>query len=294
MAFEELSARLAGVVATAVTPFTSDGALDEAAHTALLERLAVAGVPAIEVNGHAGEFDALSAGEAARVLEVATGVARPRAAVLCGVGRDVSTAAAAARHARDAGADAVSVHPPAPHAGPGAGWIAYHAAIASAVPEIGVVVRLADERLSGTLLARLGERCPNVVGAVCDVADPVWFGSFARDAGLERFVWLTGGGELTAPAHAVLGARGFTSALATVRPDLALAVQTALVKGDLPEAVRLWEVVRPFEELRARGGAAVVKEALTAQGLCHRTVRPPHAPLSRAEQSSVWSLLSAW
>ncbi len=65
----------------------------------------------------------------------------------------------------------------------------------------------------------------------------------------------------------------------------------ALRAGDYPAAMKVWERIRRFEELRAADGSAdnvsVVKEALASLGLCRRDVRPPGRPLPQSERAEV-------
>ena len=173
----------------------------------------------------------------------------------------------------------VMVHQPVhPYVSQG-GWVDYHRAIAEAVPELGVVPYIRNARLTGARLAELADACPNVVGVKYAVPDAARFAAFARDAGLERFVWVAGLAEPYAPSYFSAGATGFTSGLVNVAPAVSLNMIEALRSGDYPAAMKVWEQIRRFEELRAANGSAnnvtVVKEALASLGLCRREVRPP-------------------
>jgi 4-hydroxy-tetrahydrodipicolinate synthase len=101
-----------------------------------------------------------------------------------------------------------------------------------------------------------------------------------------------------APYFWLAGARGFTSGLANVRPDLSLALLACLRAGDYNGAMRLWATIKPFEDLRARwnngNNVAVVKEALAQLGYCQRAVRPPLSGLSESEQAEVGAILAGW
>jgi 4-hydroxy-tetrahydrodipicolinate synthase len=178
------------------------------------------------------------------------------------------------------------------------GWVAYHRAIADAVPELGVVLYVRNTRVGGEQLARLGEASPNVIGVKYAVPDPVRFASVARTAGLDRFVWLAGLAEPSAPGYWAAGATGFTSGLANVDPARSLRLLAALRAGDYPAAMRVWESIRPFEELRAAGesehNVSVVKEALAQLGVCSAEVRPPSSRLDSAGRAAVAELLRGW
>lgn len=295
---ETLRAALSDVVAIPVTPFTEDGSVDQATHLALLRRLLDGGVRTLTPNGNTGEFYALTPQERRLVVELTVAEAAGRAVVLVGVGHDVPTAIGAARHARDAGAAMVMVHQPVhPYVAAG-GWVDYHRAIADAVPELGVVPYIRNAGLAGRHLAALGEACPNVIGVKYAVPDAAHFAAFARDAGLDRFVWVAGLAEPYAPSYFSAGATGFTSGLVNVAPTMSLTMLEALRAGDYPTAMRVWERIRRFEELRAVDSSAnnvtVVKEALAVLGLCRRDVRSPSRLLEEPERAEVATIVKEW
>lgn len=293
-----LKAALADVVAIPVTPFAEDGSIDTTAHRALLRRLLDGGVRIVTPNGNTGEFYALTPDERRTVTELTIEEAGGRATVLVGVGHDVPTAVAAAEHARDAGAEMVMVHQPVHPYISQEGWIDYHRAIAQAVPELGVVPYIRNPLLAGERLAELADTCPNVIGVKYAVPDAARFGAFARDAGLERFVWVAGLAELYAPSYFATGATGFTSGLVNVAPGVSLAMLGALRAGDYAAAMKVWEQIRRFEDLRADRQSAnnvtVVKEALAALGLCRRDVRAPSRVLPEAQRAEVADLVAGW
>jgi 4-hydroxy-tetrahydrodipicolinate synthase len=296
--FEAGRTALADVVAIPVTPFAADGTIDHEAHRTLLRRMLDAGIRTLTPNGNTGEFYALAPEERRLVTEATLAEAGERAVVLVGVGHDVPTAVASARHAREHGARMVMVHQPVhPYVAQG-GWVDYHRAIAEAVPDLGVVPYLRNAQLPGERLAELADACPNVIGVKYAVPDAARFAAFARDAGLDRFVWVAGLAEPYAPAYFSAGATGFTSGLVNVAPAVSLNMLEALRAGDYPAAMKVWEQIRRFEELRAEGGSAnnvtVVKEALASLGLCRRDVRPPSRPLPRGGRAEVAAIAAGW
>ncbi|AGS68778.1 dihydrodipicolinate synthase family protein [Streptomyces collinus] len=296
--FEAQRAALADVVAIPVTPFAADGSVERDTHRALLRRLLDGGITTLTPNGNTGEFYALTPEERRLVTELTVEEAGDRAAVLVGVGHDLPTATGSARHARDLGAGMVMVHQPVHPYVSAAGWVDYHRAIAEAVPELGVVPYVRDARLTGARLAELADHCPNVIGVKYAVPDAARFAAFARDAGLDRFVWVAGLAEPYAPSYFSAGATGFTSGLVNVAPAVPRNMLDALRSGDYPAAMRVWERIRRFEELRAAHGSAdnvtVVKEALAALGLCRRDVRPPSRPLPEERRAEVAAIAAGW
>jgi 4-hydroxy-tetrahydrodipicolinate synthase len=298
MGFDELRRRLADVVAIPVTPFDERGELDEPAHVKVVRRMADGGVRVLTPNGNTGEFYALTEPETRRALDLTVATAGDATTILAGVGHSTGDAVAAAKYAARAGAHAIMIHQPVHPYASSAGWIEYHRAIADAVPELGVVLYLRSTRIEGEHIARLGDASPNVVAVKYAVPDPVRFASVARDAGLDRFTWLAGLAELSAPGYWVAGATGFTSGLANVDPALSLRLLSALRAADYPEAMRVWERIRPFEALRAAGEAennvSVVKEALAQLGVCRADIRPPSHLLDADGRAAVTSMLTDW
>ncbi|UKD52888.1 dihydrodipicolinate synthase family protein [Amycolatopsis sp. FU40] len=297
MAFEKQRQRLAGVVAIPVTPFTAAGDVDAETYERLVERLVLSGVEVVTPNGNTGEFYALEEQETRQCLEVTAKAAR-EASVLAGVGHDVRTAVKAAKHARASGADMVMIHQPVHPYVSRAGWIDYHRAIANEVPELGVVLYVRNPAIEGEDLAQLADVAPNVLGVKYAVPDPVRFRTVARDAGYERFVWIAGLAELSAPGYFAVGATGFTSGLANVAPQISLDLFRRLRNRDFDGAMEIWDRIRPFEEMRAAHGNAnnvsVVKDALSQLGLCRPDVRPPSRLLTAAERDQLFGILSSW
>jgi 4-hydroxy-tetrahydrodipicolinate synthase len=300
-AAQDLRQALATVVAVPVTPFHADGNPDWDTYAALTGRLIDGGITVITPNGNTGEFYALSPAEARQAAETAAGTCLRRGQgieLLAGVGHDIATAVEAAGHARDQGIRMIMIHQPVHPYVSREGWIDYHAAIAGAVPDLGVVLYVRNERITGADIAALADRAPNVIGVKYGVRDASAFAAVARDAGIDRFTWLAGAAELTAPSYWASGAHGFTSGLASVDPALPLAMLGALRGHDFGEAMKIWEKVRRFEELRAADANAdnvsVVKEALAQLGLCTPDVRPPSRLLPPAIKQEIKQILTSW
>jgi 4-hydroxy-tetrahydrodipicolinate synthase len=294
---DTLRQALATAVVVPVTPFAG-GDPDWDTYAALINRLISSGITVITPNGNTGEFYTLSQPEARHALETAAQAADGRVQLLAGVGHDIATATEAARHAGDHGAAMIMIHQPVHPYLSSEGWIDYHAAIAGAVPGLGIVIYIRNERITGQHIAELAHRAPNLIGVKYAVRDATKFAAVARDGGLGRLTWLAGAAELTAPAFWAVGARGFTSGLANVNPGLALDLLSALRAGDFAAAMVSWESARRFEELRLADASAdnvsVVKEALAQLGLCRADVRPPSRRLPQHIKDEITGLLKGW
>jgi 4-hydroxy-tetrahydrodipicolinate synthase len=284
------------VVTINVTPFAAAGGIDVEAYATLVDRCVSAGIDVVTANGNTGEFYALDRAEQAVAVRTTVSAATGRAVVLAGVGYAAQEAAAAAVEATAAGADGVMVHQPVHPYQSTDGWVEYHRQVADAIPDHGVVCYVRNPAIGSAAFVRLAEACPNVVGVKYAVPDPIGLADIVRVVGTDRLVWSCGLAESWAPYFWFSGARGFTSGLATVAPAQSLALLDRLRKGDVAEAMALWQRLRPFEEMRARQHSAlnvsVVKEALAQLGLCRADVRPPIGPLTEAERAEVRTILA--
>jgi 4-hydroxy-tetrahydrodipicolinate synthase len=72
----------------------------------------------------------------------------------------------------------------------------------------------------------------------------------------------------------------------------------ALRANDFGAAMKVWESVRRFEELRLADSSAdnvsVVKEAMAQLGLCRADVRPPSRPLPANLKQEISRILAGW
>ncbi|TQM09698.1 dihydrodipicolinate synthase family protein [Pseudonocardia kunmingensis] len=298
MDLTQLRRELAAVVAIPVAPFAEDGHLDEQAFRRVLARMVDGGVRVLTPNGNTGEYYALSTAERCRVLDLTVELGHDRAVTMAGVGGSVPDAIEAAVHARGAGAEAIMIHqPPHPYVS-SAGWVEYHARIAASVPELGVIPYLRNPAISGADVAELARRSPNFVAVKYAVPDATCFARVRQDSGDADLVWIAGLAELSAPGYFAYGATGFTSGLVNVAPRLSLDMHKALSSSDRDAALRLWESIRPFEELRVGANSehnvSIVKEALAQLSLCRRDVRPPISVLPEALRARVAACLAEW
>ncbi len=289
---------LATVVAIPVTPFDATGAVDYPAYRRVIERLIEGGISVLTPNGNTSEFYSLTPDESKRILEATLEAAAGRALVLAGVGHDAISAGRAARHAQQAGAQAVMVHQVVHPFRSTEGWVAYHRQIAEAAPDVALVPYIRDGGLNAAALSALLDACPTVAAVKYAVNDSLLFSTVAEAVGLERITWICGVAEAWAPFFWVGGASGFTSGLANANPTLSVDLLRCLNTGDLASARRVWALAAPFEALRARrsnaNNVSVIKEALAQLDICDRRVRPPISELPDAERAEVSAILSTW
>jgi 4-hydroxy-tetrahydrodipicolinate synthase len=298
MSIEQLRHALETVVGITVTPFDEQGEPDYQAYGRVVAHSVDAGVTAVTSNGNTSEFYSLTPRELTRSLATTVAAVEERATVIAGVGYNVVQAVEMARVAAETGAHAVMVHQPVHPYQSMEGWVAYHQAIADAIPELGVVPYVRSPRIAGSALAALADACPNVVGVKYAVPDPLALPGLIDAVGPGRWAWVCGLAEPWAPFFWLAGARGFTSGLVNVAPQSSLRLLELLRAGDFTGALAVWARLKPFEDLRARDGSeanvSVVKEALAQLGLCGRTVRPPISELGAADRELVSQILKDW
>jgi len=280
-----------------VTPFDEEsGAVDLDGVESTAEFLVAGGMRTIVPLGNTGEFYGLTAAERRAVVEATVRTVAGRAAIVVGVGLSPDDAGTAARHAADAGADAVMVHQPANPYTTGAGLRAYYEKVARA-SSLPLVPYLKTAAIGVDDLVAISD-LPSVVGIKHAVNDLPLFASAVERTRDSSVVWVCGTAETWAPFFFAAGAEGFTSGLVNVTTGLSLGLLEALRQGDRGGVLALWAQIRPFEELRALHGdgfnVSVVKEALRQCGRPAGGVRPPASPVGPEESRTIAALLEAW
>lgn len=297
MTLESLRSQMAGIAAVTITPFIP-GSLD-VDHDGLrrvVRLMEDAGIDVIVPCGGTGEYYALTEQERREVVETVLDEVR-HTPVVVGIGTGVREAIAATRHAEAHGAAGVMVHQPIGAGIHPAGILDYYRAIAAAT-DLGIVAYVRDPMFSAEVLTEVGQ-IPNVVAVKYAIDNPKLFAMTVEAVSTSvDLVWLCGTAESWAPFFWPGGAIGFTSGLANVAPEKAVAMRAALKSGD-PEAIhQSWSDARQIEDLRDRqcgaNNVSIVKLAAELCGLCSSAVRPPLSAPSPADRADLERLLAAW
>ncbi|WP_363358089.1 dihydrodipicolinate synthase family protein [Microbacterium sp. LMI12-1-1.1] len=286
--------RLAGVTAVLVTPYR-DARVDERLTETLARDVGSSGVHAIAALGNTAEVFQLTRDEQRAYLRAVARADAPalRIAGFAGAARSVLDEI---DYAASLGYEAAMVHEPADPFGDSEGVLTYYLSIAarSALP---LVLYLRSPRLEFDSL-RLVAAEPAVLGVKYARADLDTLGRVLRTEAAESCTWVNGGAEMRAADFFDLGLTGFTSGIANVRPDLALAVHRALVDRDRAGLDAALRDVVPVERIRATGNGkfnvAVLKELFRAQGTDVGEVRPPHSPLSAEAARELRAAIAEW
>src|SRR5580704_2585987 len=172
MAPQEMASRVGrGLLSFPITPFNADHSFDEATYRSNLDWLCGYEVAGLFAAGGTGEFFSLTPAEVAKVVSVAVDETRGRTPVLAGTGYGTAIATEIAVAAERAGADGLLLLPPYLVHSEQDGLEAHVEAVCAST-KLGVIVYNRDNAmLNEDTLARLCDRCPNLVGYKDGVGD---------------------------------------------------------------------------------------------------------------------------
>ncbi|OAP36653.1 dihydrodipicolinate synthase family protein [Sinorhizobium glycinis] len=297
MNIQDLRKVLRGVSGVPVTAYDADGEVDPRITAKVYARVAEAGIHNIVAAGNTGEFYALTPDEIRIVHEAAVAGVDGRAPVTAAVGRSQREAVAMARAAKTMGASAVMSHQPVdPFAAPQS-QIGYFRAVADESP-LPLIAYVRAEGFGLDDMVTLAGH-PNIAGIKFATTDIMLLTRAIAASDPKGALFVCGLAESWAPAFTAAGARGFTSGLVNVAPQLSLRVHAALESGDFAAARDVLALIEPFERMRTkyRNGAnvTVVKEAVGMTGLAVGAVRLPGLPQLDAEDRVILAgLLKTW
>jgi 4-hydroxy-tetrahydrodipicolinate synthase len=278
-----------------VTPFTAQGALDEAGVRRLARRQIDGGVHFLVPCGTTGEAPTLSPAERRKVVETVVDEAGGKVPVLAGAGGyDTREVREAAREMHAAGASGLlSVTPyynkPTPE-----GLFRHYAAIAEATPLPIVLYNVPGRtgcNIDPATLVRLAT-IPNVVAVkeasgnmtqICEVVRAV----------PEGFVVLSGDDALTLPAMAV-GARGIISVASNEVPQEMAQLVEAAERGDFAAARATHARLLPLLLANfLESNPIPVKAAMALMGLLEESYRLPMVPPKAETRQKLSGVLAA-
>jgi dihydrodipicolinate synthase/N-acetylneuraminate lyase len=287
--------QLTGILAAVPTPFTADGStVDEAALTALVDRLVEAGIHGLVPCGTTGEFTSLSPEEHRRVIELYVAAAAGRVPVVAGVG-SLTTAGAIGlvQHAERVGADAVMLVPPFYDPLDFATLKVFLAEVAAAtsLPIVYYNVPGATGiRLDADQIAELGsiegvDYLKDTSGDAVTLTDLI----VNRSGDIKAF---NGWDTLTFTGLA-LGAEASVWGAAGIVPEQAVALwETLAVLGDLPKAREQWRDLWALSSyLESISYVAGVKAALELVGHPVGPTRAPIQPLVADQRAELATIL---
>jgi 4-hydroxy-tetrahydrodipicolinate synthase len=258
-------ARLQGIFVPMLTPLNTDETLDEASLRKLVDFLVGAGVHGIWAMGTTGEFAGLPEAERARGVAATVEQVGGRVPVIANIGDSSTTLALRhARHAAQAGADALALTPPHYYPHSMDEMLTHFRALKEAFPDLPLLVYNIPQtvKVKMTLQTTLQLAREGTVQGIKDSQNDLrWFRNLAiaiREDGLEDQFRLFLGTRILVDAALIVGAHGAIPATSNVAPAAAAETWEAAVRGDFAVAARAQEVVVGYENLAeiARGGSS--------------------------------------
>lgn len=253
MSYEDLKDGLRDVAFTTTTPFTEDGeAVQHDAYARNLQALESAGARLFIPCGNTGEYYALDHEERVNVVRTTTESVGDDSFVIAGAGGSTKTVQSLVSQYESFGVDGVLIMHPDHTYVHEKGLYEYYRRIADST-DLGIVLYKRGHDVNDELIVNLSE-LENVVGVKYAVNDIEAFSRVTQSSAGD-VVWSNGIAERFAPAFALEGAEGYTTGVGNFVPDATLALMEALRDGDLQEARRIRDLIRPFEDLREEPGS---------------------------------------
>ncbi len=286
---------LRGCATALVTPFTTDGAVDEARIRALVERQIAGGVKLLVPCGTTGESATLSSDEQQRVIAITIAAAKGKARVIAGVGNNnTAVTIERAEAARAAGADAALVVGPYYNKPTQAGFLAHYRAIAAAVPGFPVVVYNVPGRTGSNIAAvttlDLAREVDNVV-AVKEASGDLSQIMAILKGRPDGFKVLSGDDALTLAVIA-LGGDGLVSVASNEVPELMSRMTDLALAGDWTAARALHYQLLPLMEGNfIESNPGPVKAAMALMGLLEERFRLPLVPVQESTRARLKEIL---
>jgi 4-hydroxy-tetrahydrodipicolinate synthase len=271
-----------------VTPF-KNGSVDEKAFRDLVDWQIAEGTKGLVPVGTTGESPTLSHEEHRHVVEWCVDQARRRVPVVAGAGSNSTKEAIdLARHAEEAGADAVLVVTPYYNKPTQEGLYQHFKAINDAIG-IPIIIYNIPPRsvidMSVDTMTRLSE-LKNIAG-VKDATANVMRVSQQRAAMGPDFNQLSGE-DATALGFMAHGGHGCISVTSNVAPRLCAEFQDSCLKCDYASALKLQDQLMPLHTaLFIETNPAPAKYALSLIGKCRETVRLPMVPVAEKTRAVV-------
>ena len=292
-----MSARRHSTFVISLTPFTDDGALDEAGLRAHLARLRASGIGVYLAGSGSGEGYTLSRPERRRVLELGA-EALAGAVPVRAMGVEPRTAAEVIELAEDAvaaGVDATQVY----SLDLGHGYLptadeqrAYLRTVLERAP--GDLVLSTHQSVGyhyePTLIDEVLRDHPHVIGVNVTHRDLVYVAEIvdAVDGRIDVHV----GGPLHALGATALGATGYLSSEGNLVPRLCVALIERIEAGDHDGAAHLHrQVMEIHGATQALGGIVGAKAALRLLGAPGGWPRPPRLPVAPERAQSLVDVL---
>jgi len=276
--------RLIGCGTALVTPFSSDGSIDEAALRAFVDWQIAEGIHFLVPCGSTGEAATMTLDEHERVVRITVEQARGRVPIVAGAGsNDTKKAIELSLRMREAGATHLLHTSPMYNKPPQRGIVAHYRAIAEAV-DLPIVIYNVPGRTGSNVEAKTTIEMAAIPGiaAVKEAS-----GSLSQIADVIRgrpdgFSVLSGDDELTLPVMA-LGGDGIVSVVSNATPRLMSQLCDKMRAGEFEAARALHFQLLPW--MRAafiESNPLPAKAGLAMMGRIKNHLRLPLVPMADA------------
>jgi 4-hydroxy-tetrahydrodipicolinate synthase len=284
-----------GTFTAIVTPFCDDAAnatqpIDWSAYERLILAQLEAKIDGIVPCGTTGEGPALDTREKLALFERTVKLAKGKATIVAGTGSNSTRASIELSQAAErAGVDAIMVVVPYYNKPTQEGLVEHFVAIARSVRCPVVVYNVPGRTsidLAASTLAKIAERCPNVVATKEATGNVLRTQEIARTMG-DRMTVISGDDGLTLPMIAA-GARGVISVTSNVYPAEVRHATRLALDGKFTAARRAHFALMPVHEamfVEASPGPA--KAALAHKGMIQEVVRGPLVRVSPAARTKI-------
>lgn len=286
-----------GLLSFPLTDFDAQGDFNARSYAERLEWLSPYGASALFAAGGTGEFFSLTGHEYPAIIKTAVDTCRGKVPIIAGAGGPTRYAIECAQAAEKAGAHGILLLPHYLTEAGQEGLAAHVEAVCKSV-KFGVIVYNRGQcRLQPATLARLAERCPNLVGFKDGIGDIELMTSIYMKMG-DRFAYLGGlpTAEVYAAAYKALGTPVYSSAVFNFIPKTAMAFYQAVVNDDMTTQHRLLrDFFMPYLEIRNRMqgyAVSIVKAGARLVGHDAGPVRAPLTDLNQAECEALGALIA--
>ncbi len=273
-----------------VTPFLSDGGLDEKAFRALVDWQIEEGTNGFVPVGTTGESPTLSHDEHKRVVEICIETTAGRVPVIAGAGSNNTVEAVElCQHAEAAGADAVLVVTPYYNKPNQRGLYEHFAAVARSTSLPIFIYNIPPRSvidMTPETMGRLVSDFPNIRG-VKDATAKVERVSEQRASCGTDFIQLSGedASALGFNAHGGVGAISVTS---NVAPKLCAEFQAATLNGDHARALELQDLLLPLHKaIFIEAGVSGAKYGLSKLSRCDNVLRTPMVAVEKPAADAI-------
>ncbi len=288
----------AGLLSFPITDFDEQGDFRPKTYIERLEWLAPYGATALFAAGGTGEFFSLTGDEYPAIIKTAVDTCRGKVPIIAGTGGPTRFAIACAQEAERLGAHGILLLPHYMTEASQDGLMAHIEAVCKSV-KFGVIVYNRNVcKLTPDSLAKLADRCPNLIGFKDGLGEIETMVAIRQRMG-ERFAYLGGlpTAEVYAAAYKAMGVPVYSSAVFNFIPKTAMDFYHAVANDDHATQNRLLhDFFMPYLTIRnqAAGYAvSIIKAGAKIVGHDGGPVRAPLTDLKPAEMEQLTALINS-